>query len=80
MIPELGELGVLIVPAPESKLQVPVPFVGVLAAMVAVVAQTVWSLPAVASDRTVPQPNFAIAMLLFVAAVRVDVPKKAGPK
>ena len=46
VIPEVGELGELIVPVPETNVQFPVPTVGVFPARVAVVAQTIWSAPA----------------------------------
>jgi len=47
--PEVGELGVVTVPAPETRVHEPVPTVGVLPARVAVVAHTVWSAPAAAT-------------------------------
>ena len=43
VIPEVGLLGVVIVPVPLINVQAPVPTVAVLPANVAVVAQTVWS-------------------------------------
>ena len=46
--PEVGLLGVVIVPAPLAKVQVPVPTFGVFPAKVAVVAQIAWSVPAFA--------------------------------
>jgi hypothetical protein len=46
VIPETGLVGVEIVPAPLTSVQVPVPTTGVFAAIVAVVAQTAWSGPA----------------------------------
>ena len=48
MIPEVGEEGVVIVPEPLTKVQVPVPVVGVFPASVAVVPQTVCGVPALA--------------------------------
>ena len=44
--PLVESVGVVTIPAPEIKLHNPVPMVGVFAAMVAVVAQTVWLFPA----------------------------------
>ena len=46
--PLVGELGVVIVPEPLTKVHTPVPVVGVLPANVAVVPHTVWSEPALA--------------------------------
>jgi hypothetical protein len=46
VMPDVGEEGVVIVPAPLIKLHVPVPVVAVFPAKVAVVPQTVWGLPA----------------------------------
>lgn len=46
--PDVGELGVVIVPVPLTNVQAPVPTVAVLPAKVAVVAQTVWLGPALA--------------------------------
>ena len=48
VMPDVGEVGVLMVPEPPTTDQVPPPVVGVLPAKVAVVAQRVWSEPAVA--------------------------------
>ena len=48
VIPEVGLPGVVIVPVPLTNVQVPVPTVAALPASVAVVAQRVWSDPAVA--------------------------------
>ncbi len=45
----LGKVGDVMVPAPETKVQLPVPTAGVLAFMVAVVAQTVCEGPALAT-------------------------------
>ena len=43
-----GEVGVVIVPVPLINVQSPVPIIGVFAAMVAFVPQTVWLGPAAA--------------------------------
>ena len=48
VIPEVGELEVVIVPAPETSVHDPAPTVAVLPARVAVVAQINWSAPAAA--------------------------------
>ena len=48
VIPEVGLPGIVIDPAPLIKVHTPVPTVAVLPASVAVVAQTVWSGPALA--------------------------------
>ena len=42
VIPVVGELGLVIFPEPKIKFHCPVPTVGVLPLIVAVVAQTVW--------------------------------------
>ena len=44
--PEVGEAGLVTVELPAMTVQAPVPAVGVFPASVAVVAQTVWSVPA----------------------------------
>lgn len=75
----LGDVGEVILPEPDNKLQVPVPAVGVLPAIVAVVAQTVWSLPALAKESTTPHPHLATAILLLVAVAKVVVPNAEGP-
>ena len=49
VIPEVGELEVVIVPVPETSVHDPVPTVAVLPARLAVVAHTVWSAPAAAT-------------------------------
>ena len=46
--PELGELGAVIVPLPLTKLQMPVPTVGVFPANVVVAVHNDWSGPALA--------------------------------
>lgn len=52
------------VPDPETTLHVPVPLVGVFAAITAEVVQTLWSAPAFAFDKTFPQPILATKILL----------------
>jgi hypothetical protein len=47
-MPLVFEFGLVIVPAPDNKLQVPIPADVVFAAMVAVAVQTVWLIPAFA--------------------------------
>ena len=46
--PEVGELGVVIVPVPLTKLHMPVPIAGVFPANVAVAVHNDWSGPALA--------------------------------
>ena len=48
LTPDVGELAFENVPVPETTVQVPPPVVGALPASVADVAQTVWSVPALA--------------------------------
>lgn len=50
--PEVGEVGAVIVPAPEINVHKPVPTAGAFPARVAVVAQIAWSMPAVATVGT----------------------------
>ncbi len=50
VIPDVGEAGVVIVPAPDIKVHKPVPVVGVLAAIVATVAHTDCDGPATEID------------------------------
>jgi hypothetical protein len=49
VIPEVGEEGVVIVPAPLTNVQVPIPAPATFPASVAVVPQIVWSGPAAAA-------------------------------
>jgi hypothetical protein len=64
--PEVGEVGVVIVPDPETNVQAPVPVVGVFPARVAVVPQTVWFGPAF---EVVGPP------VLVIVTVEVEVPQ-----
>ena len=56
-MPDVGEAGVVIAPAPLTKVQTPVPVTGVFPASVAVVPQTVWFGPA---TEVVGPPVFVI--------------------
>ena len=62
MIPEVGEEGVVMVPAPLTSVQVPVPVVAVFPARVAVVPQTVCA-----------EPAFAVVGAVTPVIVTVDV-------
>ena len=68
--PEVGELEVVIVPAPETSVHEPVPTVGVLPARVAVAAHTVWSGPALAAL------GVAITVIVPVAFTEPQPPVK----
>ena len=65
VIPEVGELEVVIVPAPETSVHEPVPTVAVLPASVAEVAHTVWSAPAAAT--------VGLSLLVMVTSSEVAV-------
>lgn len=63
--PDAGLVGLVMLPEPEIKVQIPVPVAGLFPAKVAVVPQTVWFGPALAAVNwfTVTNTEFELAVL-----------------